>query len=123
MEYEDPRILLARIGVLRHPCDLDLLVFFARHPRVLLTSESLARFLGYSPKEIARSLDTLLATGLLARTQTDAHAGRLYVLSRGRTGDEWFPVVLALASSREGRRSLMTALHERAVERERENDA
>ena len=37
--------LLGSIGILRHPCDLDLLIFFHRHPRVILTSERLAAYL------------------------------------------------------------------------------
>jgi hypothetical protein len=70
MTYEDAHRLLDRIGVLNNPCDLDLVIFFAGHPRSLLASESLASFLGYELKEIADSLDTLLAAGLLTRAQS-----------------------------------------------------
>jgi len=113
MEHEEPRGLLDRIGVLRHRCDLDLLVFFSRHPRVLLTSESLVRFLGDDASEIARSLDVLLATGLLTRTQTDTHAARLYVFSNEGVHHEWLPGILRIASTAEGRRRLLSALSER----------
>jgi hypothetical protein len=50
------------------PCDLDLLVFFAKHPRTMMANEQLARLLGSQRDEIAQSLDVLLATGLLTRT-------------------------------------------------------
>ena len=63
------------------PCDLDLAVFFARHPRSLLSSDSLSAFLGYQIKDIADSLDVLLAAGILRRRQTSAHAARLYELT------------------------------------------
>ncbi|MBA2260304.1 MAG: hypothetical protein H0W18_15535 [Acidobacteria bacterium] len=113
MEHEEPRGLLDRIGVLRHRCDLDLLVFFSRHPRVLLTSESLVRFLGDDDSEIARSLDVLLATGLLTRTQTPTHAARLYVFSSDGPHPDWLPSILHVASTAEGRRRLLAVLSER----------
>lgn len=46
--------LLQSVGVLRHPCDLDLLLFFNRHPRALLTSERLAAYVGYDLNQIGR---------------------------------------------------------------------
>ena len=33
---------LVEVAGLRGPCDLDLLLFFSRHPRVVLSSEQLA---------------------------------------------------------------------------------
>ena len=39
---EEVQRLLSRAPIIRSACDLDLLVFFHRHPRVLLTSEQLA---------------------------------------------------------------------------------
>ena len=97
-------------GLLRHPCDLDLLLFFVRHPRSLLTSESLAAFLGYEIRQIAESLEVLLSAGLVKRTQTPAHAARLYVLAADTHGDGWLPSLLALASTRPGRLALREAL-------------
>ena len=110
MREEDARRLIDRIGVLNNACDLDLLIFFARHPRSLLASESLANFLGYDLKEIADSLETLLAAGLLTRTQTPAHAARLYVFAPEATNGDWFPSLVALASTREGRLAFRQAL-------------
>ena len=120
MTHEDARRLLDRIGVLNNPCDLDLLVFFAGHPRSLLASESLASFLGYDLKEIADSLDTLLAAGLLTRAQSSAHAARLYVFAihdaNGGTDRQtkgWLPSLLTAAATREGRLVLRRALVQR----------
>ena len=50
---DETRGLLARVPVIRTACDLDLIVFLYRHPRMLLTSERLAEFLGYDIKEVA----------------------------------------------------------------------
>jgi hypothetical protein len=110
MNHDDARRLVERIGVLRHPSDLDLLLFFARHPRSLLTSGALATFLGYSLGQTAGSLDVLLAARLLTRTQTPMHAARLYVLSVGGTTADWLPSLLQHASTREGRQALIDAL-------------
>ncbi|MGH9330461.1 MAG: hypothetical protein ACRD09_08465 [Vicinamibacterales bacterium] len=57
------------------------MLFFARHPRTLLISEQLAVWLGYELKQIAGSLDVLMAAGLLTRTQNPTHAARLYVFA------------------------------------------
>ena len=120
MKREDARRLLDQIAVLRRGCDLDLLIFFARHPRSLLASESLAGFLGYDLKEVAESLEVLLSAGLLTRTQTPAHAARLYVLAvegtNGGSTAEWLPSLVALASTREGRLALREALTHRRGE-------
>jgi hypothetical protein len=117
MTPEDARRLLDRIGVLQHPCDIDLLIFFVRHPRSLLASEALASFLGYELKEIADSLETMLAAGLLTRAQTPAHAARLYVFAiddtRGGTNGEWLSALLNVASTREGRLALRAAVSSR----------
>lgn len=100
---EDVRRLLDRVGGLEHACDVDLLVFFARHPRTLITSEQLATWLGYELKQIAASLEVLLDSGLLIRSQSPAHAARLYVLVTGGTSGGWLPSLLELASTRAGR--------------------
>jgi hypothetical protein len=117
MTHDDAYRLLDRIGVVKNPCDLDLLIFFAWHPRSLLASESVASFLGYDLKEIADSLDTMLAAGLLTRTQSSAHAARLYVFAidetHGGINHEWLRSLLAAAATREGRLVLRGALAHR----------
>lgn len=107
---EEIRRLLDRIEFIRHPCDLDLLLFFVRHPRALLASEQIAAFVGYGLSDIAASLDVLLAAGLLRRTQHPAHAARMYRFAAGGTTDDWLPALLRLASTRAGRLALMQAL-------------
>src|SRR4029453_799220 len=83
-----------------------------------LASEALASFLGYELKEIADSLDTLLAAGLLTRAQSSVHAARLYLFaihdanggSRDRETNSWLPSLLSTASTREGRLVLRRAI-------------
>lgn len=115
MRHDDARRLLDRIGVVRHACDLDLLIFFARHPRSLLASESLATFLGYDLKDIADSLEVLLAAGLLTRSQTPAHAARLYVfaITHADGNGHWLHSLLEMAQTRDGRLALRNALMRR----------
>lgn len=114
MTHEDARRLLDRIGLLKHACDLDLLVFFARHPRALVTSEQLAAWLGHELKQIARSLDVLLDAGLLTRTQNPAHAARMYVFVIGGSNGDWVPTLLKLVSTRGGRLAVKEELSRRA---------
>lgn len=104
--------LLGSIGVLRHPCDLDLLLFFHRHPRAILTSERLAAYVGYDLNQLARSLDLLTDAGLLTRSQNPTHAARLYVLKTPESG--WLASVLEIASTREGRKKLLQTMREAA---------
>jgi hypothetical protein len=106
---EDVRRLLDRIDVLRHPSDLDLLIFFARHPRSLLASGQLAAFLGYGVTEVAASLDLLQEAALITRTPNPSHAARLYVFTvDGQVSDCW-PELLTLASTRQGRVAMSQA--------------
>src|SRR5437667_12652098 len=100
--------LLNSIGVLRHPCDLDLILFFHRHPHALLTSERLAAYVGYDLNQTGRSLDLLTEAGLLERSQNPTHAARMYVLKAPQTG--WLTSLLAIASTREGRQDLIEAM-------------
>jgi predicted transcriptional regulator len=50
-------------------CDVDLLLFFLRHPRTLLTSVRLAAYVGYDLNQIAGSLAKLLESGLVERSR------------------------------------------------------
>lgn len=117
MQMDQVRTLLNRIPALRRPCDLDLLVFFARHPRTLMTSEQLARLLGYKLNEIARSLDVLLKAGLLTRTQKPARLARMYVFATGGTNGGWLPTFVEFASTRDGRLALRRELIYSSAER------
>lgn len=111
MKNSDFRALVGHAGLLRDACDLDLLVFFWRHPRALLTSEQLAAYIGYDAGAVARSIEGLIAADLLSRSQDPTpHAGRLYVLKRNGTHGKWLILLLETASTREGRQSLLDAL-------------
>ena len=94
----------------QNPCDLDLLLFFARHPRTLMASEHLARLLGYQLREIAQSLEVLLAARFLTRTQHSTRSARLYVFAPGGMNGGWLPTLVERGSTREGRLELRRAL-------------
>ena len=110
--------LVGSVRILRHPCDLDLLLFFHRHPRALLTSERLAAYVGYDLDQVGRSLDVLIDAGLLERSQHPNHAARMYVLKASESG--WLASLLDIASTREGRRELLEAMRARASPHEPE---
>lgn len=105
----DARRVLDELDVLRHPSDLDLLIFFARHPRTLLSSDQLGAFSGYGVKDVAASLDLLLESG-------SRRGHRIPGMPCGCTcsppppGGGWLPALLQLGSTREGRLALIWAL-------------
>jgi hypothetical protein len=109
MESLGQLLNLARI---KTPCDLDLLLFFARHPDALMTSERLASFVGYDLPQIARSLDLLVQRKLLRRLQNPTHAARLYRF-RANYGPPWFVELLKVAATVEGRRRIRHLLSAR----------
>jgi len=115
MNAKHARGLLDRIEVLRHPSDVDLLIFFARHPRALMANEQLATFLGYEIKQIAESLDVLLKAGFLRRIPNQAHAAPMYVFAANGTNEESLPPLVELACTREGRLAIRRALKLRPV--------
>ena len=104
------RALLDRLRTVQHACDLDLLLFFSRHPRALLTSEQLVAYLGYDRDRVALSLDGLIEAGLLTRSQNPSHAARLYVLGHGAPPDAGLASLLKIAATREGRMRVLQML-------------
>ena len=104
------RQLLDRFSVLKSASDLDLLMFFARHPRSLLTSEQMARFLGYGPEALAGSLEVLIAAGVVIRIHNPTQVAQLFVFTPGDQESGTLPSLLELASTREGRVGLMRTL-------------
>lgn len=74
--------LLDRMGCLKHACDLDLLLFFHRHPRAFLFSERLAAYVGHELPQVTQSLGTLITAGLLQRSRDSTRPEQLYVLTR-----------------------------------------
>src|SRR3954469_20342360 len=99
--------VLATIGVLRHPCDLDLLLFFRRHPRAMLTSDRIAAYVGYPLDRVERSLDRLSDTRLLERSQHRTDGARLHVLP---PPGEWLAALLEAGTTPRGRRELLQAM-------------
>ena len=124
MEIEDRADrLLERIGVLRHPSDLDLLVFFAKHPHSLLASEHLATFLGYPNKEMAASLDLLVDAGLVTRSQSERHPARMFIFAERDPDRDWFSDLLTIAGTREGRLAILRTLRRRGSGRDAPSEA
>jgi DNA-binding MarR family transcriptional regulator len=105
--------LLDRVGCLRHPCDLDLLLFFDRHPRAFLIRERLAAYVGYDLPQVDQSLDILIAAGLLRRSPDSTDPARLYVLAEGSRLAGWLSSLLKIAATREGRLAVIHALNQR----------
>jgi hypothetical protein len=114
---DEAETLLNRVDALQHPCDLDLLIFFVKHPLTLLASEQLATFMGYDVKQLSESLDVLLDVGLVTRSQTRGRVARMYVLSEGGIHRGWLPALVALASTRAGRIALHRVLKTRSTAR------
>ena len=110
MKSDHAQRLIDRIGVLQHPCDLDLLIFFARHPRTLLASEQLAVLLGYECKQLAASLELLVGAGCVMRTPAQTGPAQMYLFDAGAPCHEWLPDLLQVASTREGRLALLGVL-------------
>src|SRR5213596_4093297 len=106
--------LLDRIGCLKHPCDLDLLLFFDRHPRAFLIRERLAEYVGYDLTQVEDSLETLITAGLLRRSPDSTHPAQLYVLTRGSTLGGWLSSLLRIAATREGRLAVLDALKQQS---------
>jgi hypothetical protein len=110
MGTQDLRSLLDRIRAIQHACDLDLLLFFYRHPRALLTDERLVAVLGYDRGLVAKSLDGLIEAGLLTRSQNLTNTARLYVLQLEGVHGRPLSALLKIASTRQGRMDTMRLL-------------
>ncbi len=110
MTREDLRTLLGSLGAVRNRCDLDLLLFFYRHPHALLTAESLVSYLGHDHDRVAKSLDGLIAADLVTRSQNPSRSARLYELNLdGRPGNK-LAALLKIAATRQGRNEVMRLL-------------
>jgi hypothetical protein len=105
-------VQLVEAAGLRDACDLDLLLFFSRHPRVVLSSEQLAAYVGYDLAEVARALDLLLGAGLLKRTLNLGAPGRMYVLEVDHA-EEWLEPLRRVCATPDGRNALRALLRER----------
>jgi hypothetical protein len=108
--------VLGAIG-LRDACDLDLLLFFTRHPSVVLSSEQLAAYVGYDLPQVARSLDLLVGANLLRRSLNQGTSGRMYALEIHRSG-EWLEPLRQTCATADGRRALRAMLRQRRSQAE-----
>ena len=107
----EARRLLARAPMIQNACDLDLMIFLHRHPRILLTSERLAELVGYDRKEIAKALDGFIEAGLVERTaQQSMHAARMFVLLLDSPQGGGMRALLELGSTRVGRQHILEVL-------------
>jgi hypothetical protein len=107
-------VQLVEAAGLRDACDLDLLLFFSRHPRVVLSSEQLAAYVGYDLVEVARGLDLLLDAGLLKRTVNHGAPRRMYVLEVDHA-ETWLEPLRQVCATPDGRHALRALLRERAL--------
>jgi hypothetical protein len=109
-----PELLL---DLLARPCELDLLIFFSRHPRALLTLDDLVSHVGYDIQQLSVARDVLRSAGLLtwskSKLDDSAPAFRLYQLTPD-TWDDVLPAFLWVATTAAGRRALRRALSETA---------
>ena len=110
MAHEDLRSLLERIPTVRSVCDVDLLLFFYRHPRALLTGERLVSYLGHDRDHVAKSLEGLIEAGLVTRSQNPSHTARLYILELDAIPGGALAKLLSIVATRAGRQEAMRLL-------------
>jgi len=109
-KHKDIQGLLARVPFVTGACELDLLVFFYRHPCSILTNEQLSALVGYETQEIAESIDRFIEAGLLEREQNPIHAARMYLLVLDRQHMGPLKAFLDLACTHQGRRDILQLL-------------
>ncbi len=81
MDTPDLQSMLGRKAAVGHSCDVDLLLFFCRHPRALLSSEHFVAGVGYDRDQVGKSLDSLIYARLLRSSQVAWHAARPFFCS------------------------------------------
>ena len=109
-----PIELLQRVEAagIREACEFDLLLFFVRHPRVVLRPEQIATYVGHEVERVARALDQMLAASLLKQGLSSGAGGTMYVLAADDVR-EWLEPVRRLCATPDGRHALRTLLKER----------
>lgn len=111
MSQQELRSMLAGIRHVRHACDLDLLLFFYRHPCALLTADQLVAYLGYERAQVGRSLEEMIAAGLVTRSKNPAHTARLYVLKPDALPGGLLRSFLKIVATHQGRQEALRLLH------------
>jgi hypothetical protein len=102
--------MLDSLPAVRHACDVDLLMFFYRHPCALLTGEQLVSYLGYERERLVKSLETLIEAGLVTRSQNPSRTARLYALELESVPGGLLSRFLEIATTRSGRQQVMNLL-------------
>ena len=110
IDTQEIRSLLNRVHSICDACDLDLMLFFHRHPRTLLSNDSLTAFVGYDREKIAQSLERLIAGGLLKQIRGPSNTVNLHVLERGGLALETLERLLDFAYTGNGRGCVMRLL-------------
>lgn len=103
---------LVEAAGIREACEFDLLLFFLRHPRVVLSSEQLATYVGHEVQHVTRALKLMLDASLLKQGLNPGAAGQMYVLAVDDVA-EWLEPVRRLCATPDGRHGLRTLLKER----------
>ena len=103
--------LIEAVG-LRNACELDLLLFFSQHPRVVLRSEQLATYVGYELPQVAHALERLLGAGFLKRTVNQDAPGRMYFVEVDHV-EAWLEPLRRVCAAPAGRTALRVLLKQR----------
>ena len=113
--------LLQRVEAagIREACEFDLLLFFARHPRVVLRPEQIATLVGHEVEHVARALEQMLAASLLKQGLSRG-GGTMYVLAAEQL-KEWLEPVRRLCATPDGRHALRTLLKEQQTSTHKRN--
>lgn len=105
--------LLERINSVQDQTDIDLLLFFFRHPNAFLTVEFLAAAVGHDRGRVEKSLEGLIEAGLIEQTKGRTLATHSFLFRPAAR--ESVVALLEIASSRPGRLALLEALQQRAT--------
>lgn len=105
--------MLDEVRCIRHACDLDLLLFFTRHPSALLAAEQIFARLGCDFQQAAVSLEALVDAGIVKRSRGRTGAVCLYALEAGGLEDAALRSLLRLSATPSGRRNIMRLLESR----------
>jgi hypothetical protein len=103
---------LVEAAGIRTACEFDVLLFFSRHPRVVLSDEQLATYVGHEIHQVARALELLLSAGLLNLVRNPSASTAMYVLAVERV-EQWLEPVRRLCATPDGRHALRTSLKAR----------
>ena len=112
---QEVRAWLDTSDAIRSACDLDLLRFLTQHSQVLLTTEQIANFVGYSRSEIDEALEHLVTGGLITRLRGRAADVDLYSYSWDEAAaaagsGALLSSLLQFASTRDGRLAIIDML-------------